>query len=85
MDEETFQSTMKYIFTFIEKVNLPIQPETVAMLMLEPDPAGKTSRKHCRETLPAIPTHGGASAVAGYRVLFITFALQVREVPEEAY
>ena len=54
VDEDTFQSTMKYIFTFIEKVpRIPLQFKAIVLTLC----TGETSRKYRRETLPTLSPH----------------------------
>jgi len=54
VDEDNFQSTMKYIFTFIEKV--PYTPRQ-STARCSPAHTGKTSREHRREALSTLPSH----------------------------
>jgi len=59
MDEEGFQRTMRYIFTFIEKVT----GRSISSFLLAPLPSadanikikGKASGEHRRKALPALP------------------------------
>ena len=53
IDEEAFQSTMKYIFAFIEKVRL--LASVLVLSLTYGRPAGEASREHCREAVPAVP------------------------------
>jgi condensin complex subunit 1 len=80
MDEEGFQRTMRYIFTFIEKVrcaSLLTHPLTNTLL-------GKTSRKHRREAMPAFPAQRRHTPMARHRVLSLVTPIQIRALREEA-
>lgn len=60
VEEEAFQSTMKYIFKFIEKVSHhPAVRNTVLT-----SHTGETSREHRRETLSAFPSFRGTATMA---------------------
>jgi hypothetical protein len=73
VDEETFKSILKYIFTFIEKVSYELWNHLNLLI----GGAGKTSREHYRETLPAIPTFRGSSTVARHCVLSFVTPIQI--------
>jgi hypothetical protein len=82
VDEETFKSILKYIFTFIEKVSRPRANHLFSLLN---HGTGKTSREHYRETLPAIPALRGCPAMAGCCVLSLTTPVQVGAVSQETH
>ena len=55
VDEETFQSTMKYIFSFVEKVESFLSFSRFYMDRKLSFGEGKASGEHGREIVPAIP------------------------------
>jgi condensin complex subunit 1 len=57
VEEEKFESILKYIFTFIEKVGFYIINGARSLIVRL---VGETSRKHRREALSTIQTHGGS-------------------------
>ena len=71
VDEETFQSTMRYIFSFIEKV---CSQHCIYLQSTHFD-VGKASGEHCRKALPKIPSFGRAPPMAGHRVLSFFIAV----------
>ena len=87
MDEEGFQRTMRYIFTFIEKVTilspLPSQQLTAAWPIVI-NRTGKASGEYRREALPALPAQRGHAPMARRCVLSVASAVQVRAFGEEA-
>lgn len=85
VDEETFEKTMRYIFTFIEKVSRffslsalrSCATTSLTLPTMTCDLTGEASRGHHREALPAVPARDGRTAVERHCVLPVAPAVQV--------
>lgn len=73
VDEETFQSTLKYIFTFIEKVRRSYGIQLTKLISI----IGETSREYRGETVPTLPFDGRSSSMARHCFLLIPLAVQI--------
>lgn len=74
VDEETFQKVLKYIFTYIEKVNFKWYRDHQFHLI---SVIGKASGEYRRKTVSTIPTFRRASTVARHCILPLFAAIQI--------
>lgn len=82
VNEETFCKSMKFIFTFVDKVR---SSSLFRGVEADASPSAETrGRKHRREALPALPGCPRASSMARYRLLSFAAAVQLGDRGQEA-
>lgn len=85
VDEEVFQSTMRYIFSFIEKVSPRFFVRLLLTSFVTPRIIGKTSRKYRRKTLSTFPPIRRPQTMARYRILSLPPPFQIRTIRQETH
>lgn len=80
VDEDTFERTMRFIFTFIEKVS---RIDSAVAERQADHISGQASGESCRKTVPAFQTGHRRTTVERYLLLSFITAIQIRTVGEK--